>query len=197
MRGCFYKLYMIEDIFSRKIVGWTIHLDERAQYAAQLMAEVCRADAIPKDPPLYLHSDNGGPMKGATMLATLQRLGIVASFSRPSVSNDNPFSESTFRTLKYRPEYPHRPFESLEDAHRWVERFVRWYNHEHRHSGIGFVTPNQRHSELDEDILGKRRKVYEQARQRHPKRWSGPIRRWGYIDKVALNLDPNVEACAA
>jgi hypothetical protein len=91
---------------------------------------------------VIVHSDNGGPMRGSTMLATLQHLGVVASFSRPSVSDDNPYIESLFRTLKYGPEYPHKPFESVEQARTWVTGFVAWYNAEHRHSGIRFVTPS-------------------------------------------------------
>ena len=133
-----------------------------------------------------MHSDNGSPMKGATMLATLQRLGVIASFSRPSVSDDNPFSEALFRTLKYRPEYPERAFEDIAAARTWVERFVRWYNHEHRHSAIRFVTPDERHSGEDHDILQRREKVYDQARKRHPQRWSGRTRNWTPVDGVYL-----------
>jgi len=113
---------------------------------------------------LVLHSDNGAPMKGATMLATLQKLGVVPSFSRPSVSDDNPFSEALYRTLKYRPQYPEQAFEGLSAARAWVECFVRWYNHEHRHSAIRFVTPQERHSGQDHEILRRRHDVYEQAR---------------------------------
>ena len=94
-------------------------------------------------------------MKGATMLATLQRLGIVPSFSRPSVSDDNPYSESLFRTLKYTPSYPSKPFENLDEARKWVLTFVCWYNEKHRHSSIRFVTPAERHSGTDLDILAK------------------------------------------
>ncbi len=119
---------------------------------------------------LVLHSDNGGPMKGSTMLATLQHLGIVPSFSRPSVSDDNPFIESLFRTLKYRPEYPHKPFDTIEAARAWVTAFVAWYNAEHRHSGIRFVTPDQRHDGRENDVLANRVRVYERARRRHPNR---------------------------
>lgn len=191
VRGLFYKLYMIEDVFSRKIVGWSVHDQECAEYASQLIQETCRQEGLPVEPSrLFLHADNGGPMKGATMLATLQRLGIVPSFSRPRVSNDNPYSESTFRTMKYRPEYPERPFRTLDDAKQWVERFVRWYNHEHRHSGIHFVTPQQRHEGQDRDLLRGRRRVYEAARRRHPRRWTRSTRRWPYLDTVVLNLDP-------
>ena len=126
-------------------------------------------------------------MKGATMLATLQRLGVVPSFSRPRVSDDNPFAESLFRTLKYRPEYPVSGFATLQDARRWVAAFVHWYNHEHHHSGIGFVTPADRHAGNDLEILDARRRVYERARRRHPERWSGETRAWTRPAVVTLN----------
>ena len=136
---------------------------------------------------IVLHADNGGPMKGSTMLATLQRLGMVPSFSRPSVSNDNPFSESLFRTMKYRPEYPSRPFGSLEEARGWVAVFVDWYNTQHLHSGIRFVTPDDQHEGREAKILARRRRVYERARQRHPNRWARGTRNWTPIEKVRLN----------
>lgn len=137
-------------------------------------------------------------MKGSTMLATLQALGVVPSFSRPSVSNDNPFSESLFRTLKYVPMYPRKPFDSVDAAWAWVERFIAWYNHEHRHSGIGFVTPDQRHRGVDVDVLEARREVYEAARRRNPTRWSGATRAWDAPALVALNpRQPETSARAA
>jgi transposase InsO family protein len=121
------------------------------------------------------------------MLATLQELGVIPSFSRPSVSNDNPYSESLFRTLKYIPGYPGRPFLDLLAARTWVQRFVDWYNHEHLHSAINFVTPEQRHRGLDVEILAQRRQVYEQAKSNHPERWSGDIRNWEPVGEVYLN----------
>ena len=136
---------------------------------------------------MTLHSDNGSPMKGATMLATLQELGVVPSFSRPSVSNDNPYSESIFRTLKYRPEYPEKPFSDLASARDWVRGFVRWYNVEHCHSGIKFVTPMQRHTGEDIEILSRRKAVYQQAKSQNPERWTGNIRNWERIEEVRLN----------
>ena len=137
---------------------------------------------------MVLHSDNGSPMKGATMLATLKELGVMPSFSSPSVSNDNPYSESIFRKLKYRPEYPERAFDNISSARQWVESFVSWYNDEHRHSGIKFVTPSQRHQQLDEAILRNRVKVYEKAKAKNPERWSGKTRNWEMIDKLILIL---------
>jgi len=154
--------------------------------AADLMTDICKREGI-KGNQVPLHSDNGSPMKGATMLATLQELGVVPSFNRPSVSNDNPYSESLFRTLKYRSEYPEKAFEDLPAARSWVQGFVHWYNHEHLHSAIKFVTPEQRHSGEDKDILARRKQVYQQAKLKHPERWSGEIRNWDEIGEVYLN----------
>ncbi|WP_419611334.1 transposase, partial [Thiolapillus sp.] len=174
-----------EDVFSRKIVGWEIHESESAAHASQLIRKTCLAESIHEEG-LVLHSDNGSPMKGATMLATLQKLGVVPSFSRPSVSDDNPYSESLFRTLKYGPSYPNQPFQSLESAREWLHEFVQWYNQQHRHSAIHFVTPNQRHEGKDHAILEQRKEVYAAARTRNPARWSGAIRNWDRIENVAL-----------
>jgi len=194
IRGAFYRLYMVEDIFSRKIVGWEVHEDELAEHASVLIRKACLSAGIREDG-LVLHADNGGPMKGATMLATLQKLGVVPSFSRPSVSDDNPYSESLFRTLKYTPAYPSRPFESIEAARRWVHSFVQWYNNEHRHSAIRYVTPNQRHGGEEHALLKARDAVYKAARQRHPERWSGETRNWSPVNEVWLN-PPNEHQAA-
>jgi transposase InsO family protein len=184
--GQFVYLYLTMDVWSRKIVAATVFPKECGQNSALMLVEACHRHTV--DPEgLVLHSDNGGPMKGSTMLATLQRLGVVPSFSRPRVSNDNPFSESLFRTLKYRPEYPFKPFASVEEAQRWVDTFVEWYNTEHLHSQIRFVTPDDRHFGRDEAILKKRRKVYEQARDRNPNRWSRQTRNWDSVAVVRLN----------
>ena len=186
VRGEFFYLYLIEDVWSRKFVGWQVHEEESMWLGSRLVQRTCEQLEI--DPEgLVLHSDNGGPMKGSTMLATLERLGIVASFSRPRVSDDNPYSESLFRTLKYRPTYPGGPFASIQAAREWVADFVAWYNLEHLHSGIGYVTPAQRHGGHDEDILAERRQVYERARQRNPQRWSRGVRCWDRPDIVRLN----------
>jgi putative transposase len=188
IRGEFYYLYLVVDIWSRKIVGWRVERVESMDYAADLIKSICAEIGLDPDG-IVLHSDNGGPMKGSTMLATLQRLGIVASFSRPRVSDDNPYSEALFRTLKYRPWYPERPFPSLDEARAWVSSFVDWYNGEHLHSAIGYVTPNDRHAGRDVEILARRREVYEQARRRHPERWSGATRSWNRVEVVTLNPD--------
>jgi len=186
--GVFYRLYLVMDIYSRKIVGWEIHENETAEHASMLIRKACLAEGI-SEKGLVLHSDNGSPMKGATMLATLQRLGVVPSFSRPSVSNDNPYSESLFGTMKYTPAFPSKPFESLEAAREWVHTFVRWYNEEHRHSGIQFITPAERHCGKDQEILRNRKAVYAAAKERHPERWSGETRDWSPVNEVWLNPD--------
>ena len=184
--GLFFRLYLVMDIYSRKIVGWEIHENETAEHAATLIRKACLSEGIGQRE-LVLHSDNGSPMKGASMLATLQRLGVVPSFSRPSVSNDNPYSESLFGTMKYTPAYPSKPFADLAEAREWVYRFVLWYNEVHRHSGIRFVTPVERHRGEDREILAKRKAVYEAAKERNPTRWSGETRDWSPDTEVWLN----------
>lgn len=196
LKGQFLYLYLVMDIFSRKIVGWQVHDTQLSELAADLMTDICRREQI-QPAQVTLHSDNGSPMKGATLLATLQELGIVPSFSRPSVSNDNPYSESLFKTLKYRPEYPEKAFENISAARAWVSGFVDWYNNEHMHSGIKFVTPNQRHLGLDKAILAKRQRVNETARLNNPSRWSGKSRDWSMIDEVNLNPEKKEEMRAA
>jgi putative transposase len=196
VRGRFFYLYLVEDIWSRRIVGFEVHEEESMELSAALVSTTCTAEGV--DPRgLVLHSDNGGPMRGSTMLATLNHLGIVASFSRPSVSDDNPFIESLFRTLKYRPGYPHRPFETLAQARAWVAEFVTWYNTEHRHSGIRFVTPNERHDGREADVLAQRVRVYERARRKHPNRWSRGTRNWTSAPAVFLNPKRDQETIGA
>ena len=186
--GQFFYLYLFIDLFSRKIVGWQVFERECAGLAADLVADICAREGVLPGR-LTLHSDNGSPMKGETMLHTLQRLGVAASRSRPSVSNDNPFSESCFRTLKYRPECPVRPFDSVNAARLWTDTLVRWYNHEHRHCNINFVTPAERHAGLDHDLLIKRDALYREARAKRPERWSKNTRNWDRVASVNLNPD--------
>ena len=190
--GQFFYLYLIMDVWSRKIVASTVYLKECNDYSARLFLKTCLSlDVDPEG--LVLHSDNGGPMKGATMLATLQHLGVVPSFSRPQVSDDNPYSESLFRTMKYRPGYPSQPFSSLAAAQAWVDGFVGWYNTEHLHSSIRFVTPDDRHFGREQAILASRRELYENARLKNPNRWSRSIRNWDPVETVYLNPEPKVE----
>jgi putative transposase len=186
VRGIFYYLYLVMDIYSRKIVGWQVYEQESSALAADLMTDICQREGV-KRHQVTLHSDNGSPMKGATLLATLQELGVVLSFSRPCVSNDNPYSESLFRTLKYRPDYPEKAFENLASARKWVTGFTGWYNDSHLHSAIKFVTPTQRHTGQDIAILANRKAVYLKAKAQHPERWSGDIRNWDHVCDVHLN----------
>jgi hypothetical protein len=130
-------------------------------------------------------------MKGATMLATLQKLGIASSFSRPGVSDDNAQAEAFFRTLKYRPGYPTKGFLTLDAARQWVCKFVSWYNFEHRHSAIKFVTPAQRHGGEDVAVLLARDGLYQQAKAARPERWRGPTRDWSRPGVVWLNPAPD------
>lgn len=185
-RGAFFYLYLVLDVWSRKVVSWEVHEAESSELAAAMIKRTCEAAAI-DSAGLVLHSDNGGPMKGTTMLAMLESLGIAASFSRPGVSDDNPFPEAIFRTLKYRPEYPSQPFEDVVSARTWVDRFVSWYNTGHLHSGIRFVTPEDRHAGRDKAVLARRHEVYQRARAARPQRWSRHTRCWRTIAEVRLN----------
>jgi len=186
VRGTFWYLYAIIDVWSRKLVGWAVHLVQSDELAAQLVDETCQREGIVRAG-LVLHADNGAAMKGKTMLAKLEQLGMVPSFSRPRVSDDNPYPEALFRTLKYRPAYPDRPFLTLNDARHWVASFVAWYNNDHQHSGILFVTPSERHDGRETAILAHRDRVYRRAAQRNPERWSRRTRNWTPIGAVRLN----------
>ena len=186
IKGQYYKLYLIIDMFSRLIVAYEVWEEEKAEHAEYLIRKATLSQGI-AGRPLVLHSDNGSPMKAATFQATLEKLGVQSSFSRPRVSNDNPYSEALFKTMKYRPKYPFKGFASLEEARKWVERFVKWYNCIHLHSGINFVTPYQRHYGLDKKIMENRIKVYEKAKAKHPERWSKDIRNWSLPKYVSLN----------
>lgn len=178
LRGEFFYLYLVEDVWSRKILGWDVHDVESTDFAADLIERIRTENPGVDLRGWVLHSDNGGPMKGATMLATMHKLGIVPSFSRPRVSDDNAYAEALFRTLKYCPEYPSKGFATLDDARAWVARFVAWYNDVHLHSSIGFVTPSSRHVGDDVAILDERRKTYAAARELQPARWSRHTRPW-------------------
>ena len=186
IKGAFFYLYLFIDLFSRKIVGWEVYEEESAEHAAHIFSRTYIREGIAGNK-LLLHSDNGSPMKGATMRATLQNLGVQTSFSRPSVSNDNAFSEAMFRTMKYHPAYPDKPFDTVEEARQWVKQFQHWYNEEHRHSALNFVTPAQRHRGEDQQILRRRSEVYTSAKAKRPERWSGKSRNWERPDGVILN----------
>ena len=186
VRGLYFYWYMVLDVYSRKIVGHEVHIAESAELASSLLRKASLAEGL-AGREVVLHSDNGSSMKGATMLATLEKLGIIPSFSRPRVSNDNAYAEALFKTCKYRPNYPSRPFDSVEEARKWTRQFVQWYNHEHKHSGLKFVTPAQRHNGKATEILKHRKQAYEAAKQRRPERWSGDTRNWNLKDEVWLN----------
>ena len=188
--GTYYYLYLMLDLFSRKVVGWEVFAEENSACAAQVLRKASLAEKRGLEP-LVLHSDNGSPMKGATMLATLQKLGIASSFSRPGVSDDNAQVEAFFRTLKYRPGYPTKGFLTLDAARQWVRKFVSWYNFEHRHSAIKFVTPAQRHGGEDVAVLLARDSLYQQAKAARPERWRGPTRDWSRPGVVCLNPAPD------
>ncbi|CAG9164975.1 IS3 family transposase ISPa31 [Cupriavidus laharis] len=186
VKGRFFYWYMMQDIYSRKLVVNEVHENESEEHAKQLLELGCLREKT-AGRPLVLHSDNGAAMKGGTMRAAMHDLGVSPSYSRPRVSNDNAYAEALFRTAKYCPLWPERPFDTLQQARDWVYRFVRWYNEEHRHSGLKYVTPNQRHSEEATPLLARRTMVYEAARDRHPQRWSRGIRNWKLDPEVYLN----------
>lgn len=192
--GMFFKLYMVLDLYSRKVVGWEVHETELGQHAKALFDKIHLRER-PNFKGLSVHSDNGAPMKGMTLQAMFANLGISSSFSRPSVSNDNPFAESLFRTLKYVPMFPEKPFETIEQAREWVHRFVKWYNTEHKHSALNFVTPEQKHRGEDHLILASRHTVYEAAKARNPSRWSGKTRNWAPVVETVLNPVEQDQSC--
>jgi len=194
-KGLFYYLYLILDIYSRKVVGWEVYDHESSENASELMRKTHLREQVGLKP-LVLHSDNGSPMKGSSLLETLHELGVANSYSRPRVSNDNAFAESIFRTCKYRPDYPYKGFETLGAARDWVLKFTHWYNNHHKHSGIKFVTPTQRHNGEAERIVEQRKALYQKAREKNPERWSGNTRNWDLPEEVHLNperSDPSIK----
>jgi len=186
--GQWFYLYLILDLYSRKIVGWEVHASDDSQYAAHLVRRTALAEGIAAlETKPVLHGDNGSTLKATTVLAMLNWLGVKPSYSRPRVSDDNAYSESLFRTAKYRPEFPVKGFETLDSARLWAAGFVHWYNVEHHHSGIRYVSPAERHDGDDVAILAARHALYQDARERHPARWSGNTRDWSHIGVVTLN----------
>lgn len=177
VRGRWYYLYLIEDVFSRKITGAEVYETESGEQAATLIQRTVLREHCYRQP-LVLHADNGAPMKSQTLKAKLEELNISPSHSRPRVSNDNAYVESLFRTLKYVLNWPSSGFSGLADARVWVEKFIYWYNEEHRHSAISYVTPSERHKGEDIGLLSLRDEVYRAAREARPERWSGQTRNW-------------------
>jgi transposase InsO family protein len=200
VQGRWFYLYLILDLYSRKIVGFEVHDTDSADHAAHLARRTALAEgvhAMPMKP--VLHGDNGATLKGTTVLAMLYWLGIEPSYSRPRVSDDNPYAEALFRTAKYRPEFPVKGFAELDAARDWAARFVEWYNNVHRHSGIKYVTPAQRHAGHDRPVLTARNELYLRARQANPRRWSGETRDWTPVTAVTLNpeRDTVIQAAAS
>jgi len=198
--GRWFFLYLILDVYSRKIVGFEVHEDDHCDHAARLVQRTALTEgihAMPRDDRPVLHGDNGATLKATTVLAMLWWLGVKPSYSRPRVSDDNAFVESLFRTAKYRPEFPAAGFADLGAAREWARVFVHWYNHDHRHSGIRYVSPSQRHAGQDVAILAARHEVYLQARERNPARWSGNTRDWSHIEVVTLNPERDSIVAAA
>jgi len=181
------------DVWSRKVVAWDVAEREDPAIALDLVSRACLRERITKGhkQPLVLHADNGDAMRAAKLESRLEELGVLRSFSRPRVSNDNPYSESLFRPVNYRPDYPRKPFTSKNEACQWLASFVDWYNHQHRHSGIKFVTPQQRHYGQAEGISHHRALVYEQARQLNPRRWSQSTRCWHQPEMVWIDQPPD------
>lgn len=186
--GRWFHLYLIMDLYSRKVVGWEVHDSDDAEHAKQLLKRTALAEGIAQlDRKPVLHGDNGATLKATTVLAMLHWLGVKPSYSRPRVSDDNAFVESLFKTAKYRPQFPAKGFAELATARQWASEFVHWYNMEHRHSGIQYVTPAQRHSGQDVDILRARDRLYQHAKQQRPQRWARNTRNWDYVAVVTLN----------
>ena len=186
--GRWFHLYLILDLYSRKIVGWEVHDSDDSEHAVHLVRRTALAEGIAAmTTKPVLHGDNGSTLKATTVLAMLNWLGVKPSYSRPRVSDDNAYAESLFRTAKYRPEFPAKGFADLDAARTWAAGFVRWYNHEHRHSGIRYVSPAQRHDGHDRAILQARHALYIRARLLNPARWSGATRNWSPIGPVTLN----------
>ena len=196
VKGRYFYWYMVKDIHSRLLVANEVHEGESADHASTLIRKACLRERT-AGRPLVLHSDNGSAMKGAVMLATLHELGVASSFSRPRVSNDNAYAEALFRTAKYCPLWPERPFDTLDEARLWVNLFVAWCNHEHRHSALNYVTPSERHSGKAEHLLAARAELYTKARQRHPARWARQTRDWNLANDVYLNPErPSLKMAA-
>ena len=186
--GRWFYLYLILDVYSRKIVGFEVHDSDDADHAAHLVKRTALAEGIHtmRRKPV-LHGDNGSTLKATSVLAMLQWLGVKPSYSRPRVSDDNAYAEALFRTAKYRPEFPAKGFVDLDQARVWAARFVHWYNEQHLHSGIRYVSPAQRHAGHDIEILAARHELYLQARERNPRLWSSATRNWTPIGAVTLN----------
>jgi len=192
-RQWFY-LYVVLDIFSRKIVGWSIDTIESDKVAKRLIERSCQREGIDPEQ-LTLHSDRGAQMTSTTIAELLEDLGVTRSLSRPRTSNDNPYSEANFKTAKYRPDYPDR-FESIDEARSWMRRFARWYNHDHYHSGVAYLHPADIHAGTAHHTIAARQAVLDAAYQANPERFrhrpptaaSPPTEAW--INKPTVQTKP-------
>ena len=191
-KGVYYYLYVILDIYSRYVVGWLIAEVEAAELAEQLIAETCAKQDVQREQ-LTLHADNGSPMIAKTVAILLTDLGVAKSHSRPHVSNDNPYSEAQFKTLKYRPDYPDR-FGSVADARRWGRGFFAWYNNQHHHTGLGLLTPATVHAGQAETVRQKRQTVLRQAYQTQPERFTKGLPQPAKLPEAAWINPPKAAA---
>lgn len=180
------KMYLFQDLYSRKIVGQTISEQEDEVTASQLFDRCLKSETITGQG-LRIHSDNGNPMRGWSFVDKLKNLGVIPSRSRSHVSNDNAFVESLFKTMKYRSNYPFRPFRSIAEATSWTKKFVTWYNSEHLHSGISYVTPLQRHNGQEMNVIKTRNQTLTMAYEKNPERWASQPRQWRVSPAVELN----------
>jgi putative transposase len=186
IKGFFYYAYVVKDLYDRSIVGWAVHEEESEKHSKVMFENILKGRQVQLK---ALHADNGHPMKGISLMAFLQSLNIEVSHSRPRTSNDNPYIESLFRTLKYHVTYP-GAFETLEGAREWMGLFVHWYNTVHLHSSIGYVTPHQMRYGHAQRIFEQRNSTLQLARQVHPERWGArPAREWSIPQEVLLNPD--------
>lgn len=165
----YFYLYVILDVYSRKVVGWMVAHRESATLATKLIQDTCEKEGIAEDQ-LTIHADRGTSMRSKAVAFLLADLGVTKTHSRPYTSSDNPYSEAHFKTLKYHPSFP-KQFGCIQDARVFLRKFFKWYNCEHRHSGIGLVTPDQRHTGEDKVVTVKRKETLERFYERHPERF--------------------------
>ena len=192
VRGVAYFLYTVIDIFSREVVGWTVATRESELIARELIDKSCTRQGI-NPQQLTLHADRGAPMIAHSMAELLDDLGVHKSHSRPRVSNDNPYSEAQFKTLKYHPDYPQR-FDSLQHARAWCRSFFQWYSHTHYHSGVAYLRPADLHAGRHHDILTRRQVVLDRAYAAHPERFNQPPKPATPPTKVWINK-PTLQTC--
>ena len=188
-KGMWYHAYVVIDIFSRYVVGWRIESREDGALAAELVQEIVDEQG---HPPTHLHADGGTAMTSKHLSSLLIDLDVIRTHNRPHTSNDNPYSEAQFKTMKYRPDFPDR-FESIGHARAWAEQFFTWYNHEHYHSGIGLMTPANVHYGLAGGIYQNRQRVLDAARDAHPERFHQRPHPPALPTRAAIN-DPDKRA---